>query len=673
MEHSGFEQKQRDHELFLQAFEKPTQIYRYLKMRSQLSPYFLNRNLYYMKYGMTKRRSKKSQAKREQFKIDDLLKKKEKFLDDAANAANVGGYMTLTFLGFYDKKITETPDDKVRLEVLLVQLCKSKLRSETENPTRVVKIQLRTDECPVNPNEDIPPKKAPSLSIPTNLYNVDVDKRTKDTDYEVVIRVYQDREDRHDEAENLNPNLNHYSHHMDDGYRQAKKRRKLIYLETDFRIWEENGERKPLITGEYEFLLKERYDDSSLQEVSNNNQVMWDILDRDQINEKDAFSVFATAPSIKFRLQWTDDPSQATVERPRSLMPRETEETETQRWDRERKETSTNMVANMEGSNQTKIFYHFLYNNNTRQITANSSQDYICQWCQLNCLELYCLLKHLKLTHPRFLFNYMAIPEGARINVSVSEMFDSTYVGNPYDIIRQPSGQPGHFFSKNGPHQMTPLTDILVARPNRAPPCLAEFLEVDDNDANGQYEAPRSFVSGHNRAYHYSTSNLPMSAKAVLEGDGEDISDPPWLQIKTSKMIDDFTDVNEGEKEFMKVWNRHVQHYTFVGDCQMPQALKMFIEEKGEEIVRKNLYRNFSLHLINLYEFGIIGSAHVFTAQSRMQEFVLKRNLHKEINWGGKLGEKLATALSFKEDKKPQLSKPPRKNFAGLFPNQSKK
>merc|ERR1740129_2397381 len=50
-----------------------------------------------------------------------------------------------------------------------------------------------------------------------------------------------------------------------------------------------------------------------------------------------------------------------------------------------------------------------------------------------------------------------------------------------------------------------------------------------------------------------------------------------------------------------------------------------------------------------------------------MQEFVLKRNLHKEINWGGKLGEKLATALSFKEDKKPQLSKPPRKKFRGPF------
>ena len=56
-------------------------------------------------------------------------------------------------------------------------------------------------------------------------------------------------------------------------------------------------------------------------------------------------------------------------------------------------------------------------------------------------------------------------------------------------------------------------------------------------------------------------------------------------------MIDDFTDVNRGEKEFMKMWNNHVQKYTFVGDCQMPRALAMFIDIRGQDIVQKNLFR----------------------------------------------------------------------------------
>lgn len=56
-------------------------------------------------------------------------------------------------------------------------------------------------------------------------------------------------------------------------------------------------------------------------------------------------------------------------------------------------------------------------------------------------------------------------------------------------------------------------------------------------------------------------------------------------------MIDDFTDVNRGEKDFMKMWNNHVQKYTFVGDCQMPRALAMFIDIRGQDIVQKNLFR----------------------------------------------------------------------------------
>ncbi len=37
------------------------------------------------------------------------------------------------------------------------------------------------------------------------------------------------------------------------------------------------------------------------------------------------------------------------------------------------------------------------------------------------------------------------MPDCARIDVSVSELFDSTYVGNPHDMISQP---PGFAFSR---------------------------------------------------------------------------------------------------------------------------------------------------------------------------------------------------------------------------------
>ncbi|CAB4054292.1 SUZ12 [Lepeophtheirus salmonis] len=213
-----------------------------------------------------------------------------------------------------------------------------------------------------------------------------------------------------------------------------------------------------------------------------------------------------------------------------------------------------------------------------RRQQTEARDDLHCPWCSLNCMELYALLKHLKLSHPRFLFTYVPIPEGARIDVSVSELYDSTYVGNPHDMIRQP---PGFAFSRRVPTQRTSVTNVIVCKPKRPlRNSLSEFLEIDDNDLNGPYDGQRPFVTGHNRLYHYSTTCLAMPPNAILEPLEEDQVDPPWLMIKICKMLDEFSDVNDGEKEFMKMWNLHVQHHTYVGDIQVNLALEMFFRGK---------------------------------------------------------------------------------------------
>jgi len=45
---------------------------------------------------------------------------------------------------------------------------------------------------------------------------------------------------------------------------------------------------------------------------------------------------------------------------------------------------------------------------------------------------------------------------------------------------------------------------------------------------------------------------------------------------------------------------------SYVGDCQIPLACKRFVDRYGKEIIEKNLYRNFILHLTNLYDFGLL-------------------------------------------------------------------
>lgn len=63
--------------------------------------------------------------------------------------------------------------------------------------------------------------------------------------------------------------------------------------------------------------------------------------------------------------------------------------------------------------------------------------------------------------------------------------------------------------------------------------------------------------------YHHTITCLPIQPKE-LDVDSEGESDPLWLRQKTMMMIDEFTDVNEGEKELMKMWNLHVMKYGYV-------------------------------------------------------------------------------------------------------------
>ena len=107
-----------------------------------------------------------------------------------------------------------------------------------------------------------------------------------------------------------------------------------------------------------------------------------------------------------------------------------------------------------------------------------------------------------------------------------------------------------------------------------------------------------------------------------MDIDSEGENDPKWLRAKTVMMINEFTDVNEGEKELMTMWNLHVMKYGYVGDCQVPLACQMFLEHNGKEILKKNLYRNFVLHLSCLFDYGLIGPLVLYQNVQKLQEMM---------------------------------------------------
>lgn len=146
--------------------------------------------------------------------------------------------------------------------------------------------------------------------------------------------------------------------------------------------------------------------------------------------------------------------------------------------------------------------------------------------------------------------------------------------------------------------------------------------DIDSSDAEeNKFTVQRDELNfdGHTRSYYRTTNNMLYTHRIDFDEDSEGEMDPGWLQQHTKKLLDDFTDVNEGEKEMLKMWNLHVMKHNFVGYSQMPLACEMFIAEHGNAILAKKLYRNFLLHLTNLYDHTMLTAGQMFTIVQRLQ------------------------------------------------------
>ncbi|CAM4623721.1 hypothetical protein PO909_005817 [Leuciscus waleckii] len=610
------EQLQADHELFLQAFEKPTQIYRFLRTRNLIAPILLHRTLSFMSH-----RNSRTNAKRKAFKVDDLLSSVERMKGEP-ESQSVTSHLQLTFTGFFHKndkpcQNSENDQNSVSLEVLLVKVCHKK-RKDVSCPIK----QVPTGKKQVLLNPDLSQTKPgafPSLLVSSNEFEPSNSHMVKS--YSLLFRV--SRTGKRDPNGFINCEVDENIDVKEE--LPSRKKRSLSHrgdgetTETfvaQMTVFDKNR-RLQLLDGEYEVSMQQIEDCP----VSKKRATWETILDGKRLPP---FETFSQGPTLQFTLRWTGDPSDpstAPVAKPLSTRNSDTSTTESRPSTLRpapvavKDSVSTSIQTRRELSpceprQKLRIFYQFLYNNNSRQQTE-ARDDLHCPWCTLNCRKLYSLLKHLKVSHNRFIFNYVPHPKGARIDVSINECYDGSYVGNPQDI----HSQPGFAFSRNGPVKRTAVTHILVCRPKQTKPSLSEFLESED----GEPEQQRTYVSGHNRLYFHSDSCMPLRPQE-MEVDSEDERDPEWLREKTTTQIEEFTDVNEGEKEVMKLWNLHVMKNGFIADNQMSQASMLFVENCGPHIIRRNLSRNFLLHLVNLHDFNLVTIATIDRAMARMKE-----------------------------------------------------
>ncbi|XP_071128422.1 polycomb protein suz12-B-like [Mytilus edulis] len=566
---------QADREMFLQAFEKPTQIYRYLRNRHLVAPLFLQRTLCYMKH-----RRSRDNSKRKNFKSSSLLSTVEqKLTKTLCQEKAKSHFINLTFNGFFSQSALNCEEAEV--EAKLLKICHKK-RKDVSSP--VLQTSLGKLTIPVNPDADESLSKTSTISVPQHHFS-----HSSGHSFTLLLSV------------KLLPNITNGLHNgdiSDEDEPPSKKQKngfdtELDIYESDLVIYDRQR-RCQLSDGMYEVVLHQIHTDHG-------KEATWEsVMDGKSLQP---FEVFSRCPTLEFHIHWTDktgssDPVSGTpipfTEQYSSPTP--------DSGNNEIKETNQTTPKKTQ-----RIYYQFLYNNNTRQQT-DPRDDMKCPWCSLNCVHLYSLLKHLRLSHARFNFIYVVHPKGARIDVSINDQYDGSYVGNPQDL----HSHVGYAFCRRGPVRRTPITHVIVYRPKRPPHSLVEFMEPEcENQVN------RQITQGHNRLYFHLGTCQPVKPSEI---DMEDEITPQWLRQKTVNMIDEFTDVNEGEKELMKLWNLHVMKNNYISDCQIVTAALEFVTLHGQEILQKNLYQNFILHMVNLFDFSLIKPEEVQKILTKLEE-----------------------------------------------------
>ncbi|TPP58306.1 hypothetical protein FGIG_10179, partial [Fasciola gigantica] len=285
------------------------------------------------------------------------------------------------------------------------------------------------------------------------------------------------------------------------------------------------------------------------------------------------------------------------------------------------------------------VAYRFLYMGHLQQ--WSESKNLVCPWCQLNCGRarsrgLEALLIHLRSTHPRFRFKAFWGPSRAHLSLEVS--LNEAYDGSNDCGLRRWTAEDGY----SGHAVMAPgqllggwtglgLTSdresnasrsltlagcaSRVSRPIRRLPYTHLIFwrgaERSVNQALDPTLSVRPMAVGHNRVYYHTRSIQPIRA-CEFDVDSEAEDAPVWLCQHYQRKVEEFTDVNQGEKQIMQLWNSLLlsvgPSQLVVCDNQLVNLCAYFLHRHGVTIHRRRLRNNLLLHFANLVDYGLLSA-----------------------------------------------------------------
>jgi hypothetical protein len=269
-----------------------------------------------------------------------------------------------------------------------------------------------------------------------------------------------------------------------------------------------------------------------------------------------------------------------------------------------------------DGSTSAMVNYHYLYFDSKADAVraiVEKRRGAACPWCSFTSKSSSnSLLLHLRNSHFHFSYEPVIDPHGhLHIVVRRERLHDddsSTILREcyrPYFLLRN---QRQHMFKisipklAEDPTFQADASDSAAAL-SQAPACdasvdgMTQSLKMKAN-RHGNASAPL-------RQYYHARLGLPVHMNEDFYDSDHEI-DSSWDLVASNRALDEFEDVSFEEKEFMKLWNTYIHSTIAYSDSYLAMDCERFAEEYASVIVKKNLRHNFSLHLYNMWDFGLL-------------------------------------------------------------------
>ncbi|KAM3324550.1 polycomb group protein EMBRYONIC FLOWER 2 isoform X1 [Capsicum chacoense] len=327
------------------------------------------------------------------------------------------------------------------------------------------------------------------------------------------------------------------------------------------------------------------------------------------------------------------------------------------------------------------VVFNYMYYNNKLQRTE-VTEDFTCPFCLVKCASFKGLRYHLCSSHDLFNFEFWVNEEYQAVNVSVrSDIWRAEIIADGMDPKQQtfffcskplrrrkrpdlvqnskhvhplvldsdfptsmnelndrvngvadavecdPSSSNGAGVSSATGH-LYPDPDSIQSVPGStlAPPAVLQFaksrkLSVERSD-------PRNRALLQKRQFFHSHRAQPMALEQVLsDQDSEDEVDDDVADFEDRRMLDDFVDVTEDEKQLMHLWNSFVRKQRVLADGHIPWACEAFSKLHGREFAHAPTLRwCWSLFMTKLWNHGLVDARTINKCNLILEQFQSQDN-----------------------------------------------